>query len=225
MRRGPATSSELTVPPRWKRVLDLGLVVVTAPLTLPLALVTATALLISQGPPLFYRHDRSGMHGATFSVIKFRTMGPERGRDGRVLLDHERVGRVGRLVRRLSLDELPQLINVANGTMSFVGPRPLPVRYTAAMRDREKIRFLVRPGITGLSQVSGRNSLTWDERLELDARYVESLSLLLDLQILVRTLVVVAGARGYTETAQLSMDDLDVERSRGPLEGGDPGRG
>lgn len=217
MSRGTAAGAKRATPPRWKRGMDLSLVVITAPLTLPLALVTAAALLITQGRPLFYCQDRSGIQGATVSVIKFRTMEPEKGQSGQVLLDHERVGRVGRLVRRLSLDEIPQLLNVVNGTMSIVGPRPLPVRYTPVMRERERLRFHVRPGITGLSQVSGRNSLSWDERLELDARYVEGLSFVLDSRILLQTFVAVLGGRGYTETAQETMEDLDVGRRGGCL--------
>lgn len=205
--------------------MDIALLLATAPLTVPLGLAVAAALLIGQGRPLFYRQERTGMGGQTFYLIKYRTMGPERSSDGRVLFDFERVGRLGGLVRRLSLDELPQLINVATGTMSFVGPRPLPVRYTPYMRGRELLRFEVRPGVTGLSQVSGRNSLTWDDRLELDVQYVERMSFAMDVQLLLRTLSTVLSAKGYTDKAQLRMDDLDVERRRRTSERGEQDRG
>lgn len=141
-----------------------------------------------KGSPFFYQ-ERPGLRGARFRVIKFRSMRDAFDRDGQPLPDKDRITPVGVFLRKTSLDELPQLINVLRGDMSFIGPRPLLMRYLPYYTEREMTRHLVRPGITGLAQVNGRNFLNWKDRLELDARYVEELSFMLDLRILVRTII------------------------------------
>lgn len=140
----------------------------------------------SQGP-LFYQ-PRPGKDERIFYIVKFRTMSDERNELGELLSDTQRLTRIGSILRKTSLDELPQLFNVLKGDMSLVGPRPLRVRYLSYYTAREKLRHTLKPGITGLAQVSGRNALTWDKRLELDAWYAENAGFILDCEILLKTL-------------------------------------
>jgi len=144
-------------------------------------------VLLANGRPVLFRQQRIGRDERPFVLLKFRTMRSAEAADGQPLPDVERLTRLGAFLRRTSLDELPQLINVLRGDMSLIGPRPLFVRYLPYYTLRERQRHQVRPGITGLAQVSGRNHLLWDERLELDVKYVENRSLRLDLSILWRT--------------------------------------
>ena len=153
----------------------------------PLMLASALVIRLMMGPPVLFRQVRVGRDERAFTLYKFRTMNEVRDAHGELLPAGARLTRLGRCLRYLSLDELPQLWNVLIGDMALVGPRPLHVQYLPYYTDRERRRHLVRPGLTGLAQVSGRNSLGWEERLELDARYVETRSLALDLQILWRT--------------------------------------
>ena len=164
------------------------------------------------GAPVLFRQRRPGRDGRPFTILKFRTMTDERGPDGAVLSDTQRLTAFGRWLRRSSLDELPELINVLRGDMSLVGPRPLLDRYRPFFSTRERTRESVRPGITGLAQVLGRNHLPWSDRLEADARYVETMSLGRDLRVLLDTVLAVASARGVEHDAPAAMDDLNVER-------------
>lgn len=171
-----------------KRIFDFvaafcGLLIVA-----PLLLLVALAVRSTMGSPVLFRQPRAGYQGRPFIVLKFRTMLNIVGPGGQTLPDAQRITRLGRLLRRTSLDELPQLWNVLKGNMSFVGPRPLLTEYLPYYTDRERQRHSVRPGITGLAQVSGRNLLSWDERLELDVQYVERASLWLDIKIMSQTL-------------------------------------
>ena len=162
----------------------------------PVILVISLVLLLVQGPPLLFRQDRAGRGGEVFRIRKFRTMSTAAGPDGQLMPDAERVTAVGRWLRRSSLDELPELVNVLAGQMSFVGPRPLPVDYMPLYDERQRRRHEVRPGLTGLAQVQGRNRLTWEQRFAYDVEYVDHLSLLLDLKIIFRTLSVVVRGGG-----------------------------
>jgi lipopolysaccharide/colanic/teichoic acid biosynthesis glycosyltransferase len=146
-------------------------------------------------------------------MLKFRTMTDESDSTGHPLPDAERQTRLGRMLRRWSLDELPELWNVLRGDMSLVGPRPLLVRYLPYFREDERVRFLVRPGITGLAQVSGRNLAGWDTRLGLDVEYVKTASWLGDIRIVLRTVVGVLQSHGVVVSPQGTMLDLDEERS------------
>jgi lipopolysaccharide/colanic/teichoic acid biosynthesis glycosyltransferase len=153
----------------------------------PLLLVIALAIRWRMGPPVLFRHLRPGHLGRPFELVKFRSMAPEVGSDGRTLPVNERVTPLGRLLRRTSLDELPELWNVLRGEMSLVGPRPLMLAYLDRYSPEQARRHLVRPGITGLAQVNGRHHLGWDERFELDVWYVDHRSMRLDLSILLAT--------------------------------------
>lgn len=167
-----------------KRALDWAVLLLTAPITLPLGLLCGLAVRLDSPGPALFRQERVGRNGRPFTVYKFRSMVNE---PNPVVPDASRITRVGRLLRRTSLDELPQLINVAQGTMSIVGPRPTLQYQVDRYTPQQRRRLEVRPGLTGLAQVSGRNALSWAERMELDVRYVDEWSLLLDLHILART--------------------------------------
>ena len=164
-----------------KRLFDIFFVLLTAPLSLPLALVVAASVRARLGSPVLFRDVRAGLRGVPFTLVKFRSMREGPGTDA------ERLTPFGRLLRASSLDELPELWNVLKGDMSLVGPRPLPIRYLPRYSAEQARRHDVRPGVTGLAQVSGRNALDWDEKFRYDVAYVDSHSFVGDLKILVRT--------------------------------------
>ncbi|WP_406068051.1 sugar transferase [Micromonospora sp. NBC_01638] len=198
---------------RVKRLLDIVLALLILILSLP---VLATAMLlvrIQLGAPVLFVQERSGRWQKPVWIFKIRTMSDERDAAGNLLPDGLRCGPVGRLLRRLSIDELPQLVNVLRGDLSLAGPRPLLSRYDAWYTDRERRRFDMRPGLTGLAQVHGRNSVAWDERLALDVQYVEQWSLWMDLRILVATVAMVLSGRGVAVDPSAEMLDLDKERA------------
>jgi sugar transferase EpsL len=189
----------------FKRVVDvagatLGLVLAAAPMALIAALIRWR-----MGSPVLYRVARPGLHAQPFVVLKFRTMDDRRDADGKPLPDRERVTPLGRTLRRMSLDELPQLLNVLKGEMSLVGPRPLNTGYLEHYSPEQARRHDVKPGITGLAQVSGRNVLGWDERFRLDVEYVDHVSLRLDARILFETVLKVLRQDGIGPDG-----DLDV---------------
>jgi len=171
-----------------KRLLDVVLVVAALPLLAPLALIVTLAVRISAGSPVLFRQARTGLEGATFEMIKFRTMTSQHGDSGELLPDAERITNVGRFLRATSLDEIPEFLHVLRGDMSLVGPRPLLPQYLELYSAEQRRRHGVRPGVTGLAQTEGRNSLTWERQFELDVDYVDTVSLALDSRLLVRTL-------------------------------------
>lgn len=172
-----------------KRVLDFVFALLLLILLSPLLLVVTIWLhFANKGTGAFFTQERPGKDEKIFKLYKFKSMTDERDAEGNLLPDAERITRAGRFVRSTSIDELPQLWNVLKGDMSFIGPRPLLVRYLPYYTEREHRRHDVRPGITGLSQVSGRNNLKWDERLEMDVRYVEEICFILDFRIAIDTI-------------------------------------
>lgn len=193
-------------------MLDVAVSGAALAMSWPVLLGVAAVVRTQLGAPVLFRQRRPGRNGVPFTILKFRTMTDARAPNGELLSDGERLTAVGRWLRSSSLDELPELLNVLRGDMSLVGPRPLLDRYRPFFSTRERTRESVRPGITGLAQVLGRNRLAWSERLEADARYVETLSLRGDLRILLDTVLAVASARGVEQDAPAAMDDLDVER-------------
>ena len=177
-----------------KRVLDFVFALLLLILLSPLLLVVTFWLhFANKGAGAFFTQERPGKDEKIFRLYKFKSMTDERDAEGNLLPDAERITRAGRFVRSTSIDELPQLWNVLKGDMSFIGPRPLLVRYLPYYTEREHRRHDVRPGITGLSQVSGRNNLKWDERLEMDVRYVEEICFILDIRIAIDTIKKVFG--------------------------------
>lgn len=180
-------------PYRGKRLFDLAVLAVAAGPALVAGLVCAVAVALTSRGPVFFRQERIGMGGRPFRVWKFRTMVHD---DNPVFPDATRITRVGAWLRRFSLDELPQLVNVATGDMSIVGPRPTLAYQVERYDDRQRRRLAVRPGLTGLAQVSGRNSLPWAQRIELDVTYVETQSPLLDLRLIARTAATIVSGHG-----------------------------
>lgn len=195
-----------------KRLFDISAASLALILLSPILLVLAILVSRELGSPVLFRQERIGLRGKPFFMIKFRTMTEQRGEDGNLLPDQFRLTRLGRFMRRTSLDELPELIHVLRGEMSLVGPRPLLPRYYPYFTEEERLRFTVRPGITGLAQVSGRNDLSWDQRMAADVRYVQEWSLVLDLRILLQTIGAVVGRRGVKEDPMATMIDFDEER-------------
>lgn len=154
-----------------------------------LAIIAIWLHFANKGAGAFFYQERPGKDEKIFKLIKFKSMTDERDADGNLIDDEIRLTKAGRFVRSTSIDELPQLFNILKGDMSFVGPRPLLPRYLPYYTQRERLRHKVRPGMTGLAQVNGRNKMDWDSRLELDARYVESLSFVNDMKIVFKTVV------------------------------------
>jgi sugar transferase EpsL len=171
-------------------------------------LILGTALLIKRklGSPILFKQERPGLHGEPFILYKFRTMTSEKDKTGELLPDHLRLTSFGRVLRKLSLDELPQLYNVLRGDMSFVGPRPLLMEYLPLYSKEQAKRHLVRPGITGLAQVNGRNAISWEEKLRLDVWYVENKTFLLDLKILFLTIIKVFRSEGINQAGHVTME-------------------
>lgn len=191
-------------------------ITVAAPLllvALPLLGVLALLVWARLGAPVLFRQRRIGRHGVPFNLIKFRTMTDARDATGALLPDAERLPPFGRWLRATSLDELPELWNILMGRMSLVGPRPLLPEYMPYYTPTEQRRHAVRPGVTGLAQVSGRNGLTWDARLALDVAYADQVNLRDDLRILWRTVKVVLKREGISATGHATMRRLDEERA------------
>jgi lipopolysaccharide/colanic/teichoic acid biosynthesis glycosyltransferase len=195
-----------------KRLLDLLLAVLVLVLLSPVLLVVALLVRLRLGSPVLFRQPRAGLNEKYFTVIKFRTMTDERDAEGKLLPDEKRLTPFGIFLRKSSLDEFPELINVLRGEMSLVGPRPLITKYVPYYTEAERVRHSVRPGITGWAQVKGRNALRWDDRLALDVWYVQNLSLRLDLKILWLTIASVLRHEGVEVNPRGVMLDLDDER-------------
>ena len=185
-----------------KVFFDVFTAVVLLLLFSPLILITYLVLLISfGGSPIFYQL-RPGKNEKVFKIIKFKTMNDRRDENGLLLPDEIRLTKIGSLVRKTSIDELPQLLNVLKGDMSIVGPRPLLVKYLDLYNENQKKRHLVKPGITGLAQVNGRNNISWEKKLELDVFYVRNQSFFLDLTILFKTLQKVIQSKDINKKGQ-----------------------
>jgi lipopolysaccharide/colanic/teichoic acid biosynthesis glycosyltransferase len=199
-----------------KRLFDILLSSILIILLAPVMLLTWVAVRLTLGAPALFRDERAGRDGRPIQIAKFRSMTSATGPDGALLPDAERLGAFGRLLRRSSLDELPQLFSVLAGDMSLVGPRPLPLRYVARYTPRQATRLLVRPGITGWAQIHGRNAVAWPERLEYDAEYVERMgrpgAVLTDFWIVMVTMVQIlwqaATGRGVSAPGSATMQEF-----------------
>jgi lipopolysaccharide/colanic/teichoic acid biosynthesis glycosyltransferase len=191
-----------------KRLLDVTLVTLAAPVWLVVLGVLGALVRIKLGTPVIFRQTRPGLDGQPFQLLKLRTMTNQRGPDGGLLSDAERLTPFGRFLRSTSLDELPELWNVWRGEMSLVGPRPLLMQYLERYSEKHRRRHEVRPGITGLAQVSGRNALSWPEKFDLDIYYVEHCSLHLDLAVLWRTAKSVLRREGISAHGDVTMPEF-----------------
>ncbi|HAA86240.1 MAG TPA: sugar transferase [Kosmotogaceae bacterium] len=197
----------------FKRPLDFVLSLIAIVVLSPVFLVVAILVRIKLGKPVLFKQKRPGLNEKVFTIYKFRTMVDERDSEGNLLSDDARLTIFGKALRRTSLDELPELINILKGDMSFVGPRPLLLRYLPYFTERERARSKVRPGVTGLAQVSGRNAVSWRDRFAADLEYVENLSFILDLWIILRTVKAIMTPKDVLMGNENFVKDLDIERS------------
>ena len=188
--------------PFFDKVIALIVLIFTLPITFTISILL---YFYNDGKPFFFQ-QRPGLGGKIFSIIKFKTMNDRRNSNGELLPDAERLTAVGNFVRKTSLDEIPQLINILKGEMSLVGPRPLLVEYLPLYNARQNRRHEVRPGITGLAQVSGRNAISWQQKFEYDIEYVENISFWLDIKILWLTAMKVLKSEGINSATAATME-------------------
>jgi undecaprenyl phosphate N,N'-diacetylbacillosamine 1-phosphate transferase len=196
-----------------KRILDCFLSGIAIVILSPIILITAIIVRIKLGSPVIFKQERPGKDEKLFKLYKFRSMTDEKDADGNLLPDEERLPQFGRVLRTTSLDELPELVNIFKGDMAIVGPRPLLVRYLPYYKAEERVRHSVRPGLTGLAQVNGRNNLDWDDRIALDVEYVNNITLTEDFKIILKTVEKVLKRSDIASGEQLVMQDLDKERA------------
>lgn len=196
----------------FKRFFDFSVSLIFLMIILPLMiLLTLILSIVNHGNP-FFLQTRPGENSKLFHVIKYKTMNDRRAPDGKLLPDSDRLTSIGKILRKTSLDELPQLINIIKGDMSLVGPRPLLTDYLALYNSRQSRRHEVRPGITGWAQVNGRNTLSWEDRFELDVWYVDNLSFSLDIKILYLTAIKVIKREGVNSINAATMDRFTGSR-------------
>ncbi len=186
----------------FDRILALILIIILS----PIMIIVAILIYLWDGRPVIFTQKRPGFHEKIFKIYKFRTMTNERDKDGNLLPDAERLKGIGKIIRSLSLDELPQLFNVLKGDMSFIGPRPLLIEYLPLYNERQKKRHNVKPGITGWAQVNGRNAISWEQKFEYDVWYVENLSFLIDMKILWMTILKVLKRSGISQDGHATME-------------------
>jgi undecaprenyl phosphate N,N'-diacetylbacillosamine 1-phosphate transferase len=195
-----------------KRPMDFILSLCAIIVLSPVLLIIAILVRIKLGSPVLFKQKRPGLNEKIFTLYKFRTMTDERDKNGDFLPDSVRLTKFGRLLRNTSLDELPELFNILKGDMSIVGPRPLLIKYLPYFSEEEKLRFIVRPGLSGLAQINGRNNIGWDSRLALDVKYVDNISFILDLKIIMISVLKAIKQEDITITDTATLKDLDVER-------------
>jgi lipopolysaccharide/colanic/teichoic acid biosynthesis glycosyltransferase len=169
-------------------------------------LIVAFLVRIKLGSPVIFKQERPGLNEKKFTLYKFRTMTDERDENGELLPNHIRLTKFGKFLRSTSLDELPELFNILKGDMSFIGPRPLLVEYLPLYNEHQKKRHNVRPGLSGLAQVNGRNELTWEEKFDYDVKYVENVSFLLDIKLIFKTIFKVFKREGINKSEQITME-------------------
>ena len=206
---------------RGKRAFDVAASALSLVVLSPVLAAVALLVRARLGRPVLFRQQRPGLRGEPFTLLKFRTMTAATDQSGRLLPDEARLTRFGRALRNLSLDELPELWNVLRGDMSLVGPRPLLMQYLPRYSPEQARRHEVRPGITGLAQVEGRNALSWDEKFRLDVVYVDNLSLAMDLAILLRTQRAVLAQNGISAAGVATMTEFKGQGA-GPDSDGSP---
>lgn len=194
----------------FKRIIDFCVALVALVCISPVLIVVTIWLhFANKGAGAFFLQERPGWHGKIFKIIKFKTMTDERDAEGNLLPDADRLTKVGRFVRSTSIDELPQLINVLKGDMSLIGPRPLRDFYLPLYSKEQMRRHEVRPGITGWAQCHGRNAITWTEKFKLDVWYVNNLSFLLDIKIIISTIQIVLSGKGVSQEGHATMEPFN----------------
>ncbi len=172
----------------FKRIIDFALALAIIAVLSPIYVILSILIKIKMGSPVIFSQTRPGLNEKPFNIYKFRSMSEKRDKDGNLLPDRERITPLGKFLRKTSLDEIPQFFNVLKGDMSFIGPRPLLTQYLPYYTREEKLRHSVRPGVTGLAQAKGRNTISWDSKLALDVEYVKTLSFFNDVKIALLTI-------------------------------------
>lgn len=191
-----------------KRLFDVIVAILLILILSPLILITAILIRLNLGKPIMFKQVRPGLYGKPFTLLKFRTMTNNRTHNGQFLPDSERLTSFGKLLRKYSLDELTQLLNVIKGDISLVGPRPLLIEYLPLYTPEQAKRHHVKPGMTGWAQINGRNAISWEEKFQLDVWYVENRSIGLDIKILWLTFLKVIKAEGITQPGQVTMESF-----------------
>lgn len=197
-----------------KRPMDFVLSLIAIVILSPILLIVAILVRTKIGSPVIFKQKRPGLDEKIFTLYKFRTMTDERDKNGELLPDSVRLTKFGKFLRSTSLDELPELFNILRGDMSIVGPRPLAVQYLPYYNETEKHRHDVRPGLTGLAQINGRNGLNWDDRFGYDIEYIENIVFFYDLKIILKTVLKVFKKEGITIRGTTSIMDFDKYRSK-----------
>ena len=197
-----------------KRLLDIILSSLAIIITFPIFLIIGLLVLIFLGSPAIFRQKRPGKDEKIFTMYKFRTMNNKKDKDGNLLPDEKRLTKFGKILRKTSLDEIPEFINILKGDMSFVGPRPLLVEYLPYYTEEEHHRHDVRPGLTGLAQVSGRNLLDWKSKFSKDVEYVNNVSFINDVKIIFKTVSIVLKREGISNENATTMTNLTTERKK-----------
>ena len=190
----------------FKRPLDILLAISALIFLSPVLIVTAVLVKVKLGSPVIFKQRRPGLNEKIFTMYKFRTMTDERDEEGMLLPNHMRLTKFGKLLRATSLDELPELINIVKGDMSIIGPRPLLIEYLPLYNEKQKHRHDVRPGLSGLAQVNGRNAISWEEKFDYDVDYVENISFLLDLKLIILTFLKVFKSEGVNKSKNVTME-------------------
>lgn len=198
-----------------KRILDIILSLLAIIILSPLLIIISILVLIFMGRPILFKQARPGYKNEIFNMIKFRTMTNKKDKNGNLLPDEQRLPKFGKFLRSTSLDELPELFNILFGKMSFIGPRPLLVKYLPYYTEEEHHRHDVRPGLTGWAQVNGRNNLNWDDRFKLDVEYVNNLTFMMDVKVIMKTINIVFKREGINQEGQATMQSLVEYRSKG----------
>ncbi|MFT4693827.1 MAG: undecaprenyl phosphate N,N'-diacetylbacillosamine 1-phosphate transferase [Francisella sp.] len=195
----------------FKRIFDILLSILALLVLSPIMLIVAVLVRTKLGSPVIFKQARPGKDEKIFKLYKFRTMTSATDSKGNLLPDSERLTKFGKFIRSTSLDELPSLLNIIKGDMSIVGPRPLLVEYLPLYNDEQKQRHLVKPGLTGWAQINGRNVTSWEQRFTYDVYYVNNMSLLFDMKIVVKTIVKVFKRSGISATGQATMEKFKGE--------------
>ena len=193
-----------------KRILDFVLSLLALIVLSPIMLVIYILVIIKLGRPAIFKQQRPGKNEKIFTLYKFRTMTDEKDSEGNLLPDEVRLTKFGKFLRSTSLDELPELINIIKGDMAIVGPRPLLVEYLDYYTEEEKHRHDVRPGLTGLAQVNGRNSITWEQKFKKDIEYVNNITSIKDLKIILKTVAKVFKKEGISQQGEATMERFDI---------------
>jgi len=197
-----------------KRLLDIILSLICIIVTFPIFLLVGLLVMIFLGRPAIFKQKRPGKDEKIFTMYKFRTMTNKKDKNGNLLPDEKRLTKFGKILRKTSIDEIPEFFNILKGDMSFIGPRPLLVEYLDYYNEQEKHRHDVRPGLTGLAQVSGRNLLSWEEKFKLDVEYVNNITFLNDLKIIFKTIKTVLVREGISSSNNVTMEKFYRKKER-----------